>query len=724
MYVYKTRKCAGFPFSCDCDGLDYHRSEERRRGPVIRYAPMACPNVKPYLNAEWSRPNVDCSGRFKPKIMKNGQLVPQESDEWDCEYAHTLLELMSGSTTQAHGRTIRNENRPLPLHSCHSHASLFCFRSMFPPIFRRYHPQVYKSATCDHFQLDNPATWRCVWKRRCAHAHGHDDLRTKDEATEEWRNHLMAALPHATSQMPAMLNRLLSVGAAALDSLSNSSSGMSKGRTGSNASPSQLSHRRSISSASMQGGGGGGVGGGGGPIRSGMVQGPSARVSHLSFQPLHTGNSNAYAPSESSPHSQPITPMMQHSRTPVLIGQASSHSSPGRDSPRTLPIAATAVHKANMPGMQTEARTPLGLGGGLGFFSGADSHLWAPSPKSQTPGVGPSNLLLSTGSQSRQLDRFSFDARPEPQSDPAAAWASAAKQEADKSAQQQQQQVQAHTLATSSYLSASGMHTHTASLLLMDDSKIHNPHADAAASLLENMPPVLLAPAAGSPSPDSVLPATVANTLWTSPIASQAATDGSVSAQPQSSPIASFPDATMLLQRQLASHLQCSVRSNDSAAQTHTLNAPVSTPCCGASLCKECVDAYLTVGHGRMTEAAAKENELKRPEQTAPRSTPTIDTGAGAVAVCHCGSELSEEDAQRLRDAPVNRALQQLTDWLRQLESGSGGASAAAVDSESVHSSTSPPVVQRSPHPGDKIRAVPQPLSQAPQSTSMSAAPH
>jgi len=95
MYVYKTRRCAGFPFSCDCDGLDYHRSEERRRGPVIRYAPMACPNVKPYLNAEWSRPNVDCSGRFKPKVMKNGQLVPQESDEWDCEYAHTLLELMS-----------------------------------------------------------------------------------------------------------------------------------------------------------------------------------------------------------------------------------------------------------------------------------------------------------------------------------------------------------------------------------------------------------------------------------------------------------------------------------------------------------------------------------------------------------------------------------------------------------------------------------------------------
>jgi hypothetical protein len=94
-YVYKTRPCAGFPYSCSCDGLDAHRPEESRRGPIITYMPMACPNVKPYLNAEWARPNIDCSGRFKPKVLnKNGQLVPQESDQWDCEYAHTLLELM------------------------------------------------------------------------------------------------------------------------------------------------------------------------------------------------------------------------------------------------------------------------------------------------------------------------------------------------------------------------------------------------------------------------------------------------------------------------------------------------------------------------------------------------------------------------------------------------------------------------------------------------------
>ena len=88
-FVYKTRRCAGYPWNCQCDGLDWHREEERRRGPAIRYAPMACPNVKPYLNAEWGDPNVDCSGRFAQVNAEAGRVV-----EWDCEYAHTLLELM------------------------------------------------------------------------------------------------------------------------------------------------------------------------------------------------------------------------------------------------------------------------------------------------------------------------------------------------------------------------------------------------------------------------------------------------------------------------------------------------------------------------------------------------------------------------------------------------------------------------------------------------------
>jgi hypothetical protein len=46
-------------------------------------------------------------------VIKDGQLVPQETDgEWDCEYAHTLLELM-------------------------------------------YHPQVYHTTSCDHFDVSS-----------------------------------------------------------------------------------------------------------------------------------------------------------------------------------------------------------------------------------------------------------------------------------------------------------------------------------------------------------------------------------------------------------------------------------------------------------------------------------------------------------------------------------------------------------------------------------------
>jgi hypothetical protein len=167
MYVYKTKKCEGFPYNCQCDGLDYHRDEERRRGAIIKYAPMACPNVKPYLNSEWGDPNLDCSGKYKPKYTKNGQVYPSKSDQWDCEYAHTLLELM-------------------------------------------YHPQVYKTGLCDHFDENDSTTWKCVWKRRCAHSHGKEDLRTKEAATEEWSQHLKQVIP--PQFLNAALTRLLHPG--------------------------------------------------------------------------------------------------------------------------------------------------------------------------------------------------------------------------------------------------------------------------------------------------------------------------------------------------------------------------------------------------------------------------------------------------------------------------------------------------------------------------------
>ena len=43
---------------------------------------------------------------------------------------------------------------------------------------------------CDHFRQNDPHSWKCVWKRRCAHAHGQADLKTKEQAMEGWRQHL------------------------------------------------------------------------------------------------------------------------------------------------------------------------------------------------------------------------------------------------------------------------------------------------------------------------------------------------------------------------------------------------------------------------------------------------------------------------------------------------------------------------------------------------------
>eukprot|EP00808_Paulinella_micropora_P023133 g19020.t1 len=142
MYHYKTKKCQGFPYNCQCDGLDYHRDKDRRRGQIT-YSPIACPNVKPFLNGDWRDPNVDCQG--------GRGALPRDADgkcEWNCEFCHTLLEMV-------------------------------------------FHPQVYKTSLCDNF--DENGRWACAWKRRCAHAHGMDDLRDKATASETTKRALALA---------------------------------------------------------------------------------------------------------------------------------------------------------------------------------------------------------------------------------------------------------------------------------------------------------------------------------------------------------------------------------------------------------------------------------------------------------------------------------------------------------------------------------------------------
>jgi len=52
-YVYKTRTCVGFPYSCSCDGLDSHREEERRRGPIINYMPVRADAQPTCMHCVW-----------------------------------------------------------------------------------------------------------------------------------------------------------------------------------------------------------------------------------------------------------------------------------------------------------------------------------------------------------------------------------------------------------------------------------------------------------------------------------------------------------------------------------------------------------------------------------------------------------------------------------------------------------------------------------------------
>jgi len=470
----------------------------------------------------------------------------------------------------------------------------------------------------------------------------------------------MTALPLSNNaQLPTMLNRLLAAGGAAFDSLAG---GGSKSRTGSNASPSSGAHRRTLSNAS-----------GGGPMRAGsMNQGPSGRVT-LGFQggSVH-GSPHSFAQQQlqqhdTSPHSQPGTPM-QHTRAPMLLMAPDVHTSPSQSSPRSL-LGAPALKP-----LTTEARTPLSLTSGLnltgGFFSGAaESSVWAPSPKAQ---VTPSNAAMQQQQQQagsvagvmRGLERFSFESRSVSAPDPAAAWAAAAHLDADKGVA---------APSSSSYLSPHGLHGATLlahptqqqqqqqqppllqSVVHADESKLLSPRGDLIAPTAA---PASLLPL-GSPSPDSLASHVASKPLWGSP-----PSDLTSAADLSSAGIS----AASLLQSQLASHLQCSLA--DESASTHLLSAPVVTACCGAALCKgPCVEGFLA-------QAQSREKSAITGDESKQLSSPSHSAG-----VCRCGCSLSANDAQRLREAPIVPALQQLRDLVEH----NGGGSSRSSSGSSGH---------------------------------------
>lgn len=187
MYGYKVVRCAGWPQHCLCDGLDYHRVEERRRGPLIEHHALACPDVKGAHSSHWGSPTAACRGSTAHRLSHNRHAHQHTSHPSIAAAASgagpTLSSaghLTTTSTATSLGPAPAPAASPAPAWDCgFAHTLLELM----------YHPAVFKTTLCAHFDERDPASWRCVWKRRCAHAHGIADLRSRERAKAEWEAH-------------------------------------------------------------------------------------------------------------------------------------------------------------------------------------------------------------------------------------------------------------------------------------------------------------------------------------------------------------------------------------------------------------------------------------------------------------------------------------------------------------------------------------------------------
>lgn len=285
--------------------------------------------------------------------------------------------------------------------------------------------------------------------------------------------------------------------------------------------------------------------------------------------------------------------------------------------------------------LSSPSKSSIGLGGGLvgGFFSGSDTSLWAPSPKTNTTTQAPP--------MAGRAERFTFDTansgqqRADTTVDLSAAWA--ADREADRAA-------------------------HFGPSLTVEErprSRAPSPRAAIDGPRLTT----------GSPSPDAHMPTSVVQTLWLSPtpvadtsalaaafappsgqdILGQRASPGQL-AGPTTTATAAQADTDWKVQ--LSSHLQCAYPLTPTSP-SHLLSTPISTPCCGVSLCQACVPAHLSqCATTLQTEKQQSEDEkhsATAPEQEAP------------IGKCSCGRTLHSADADHLRNAPVNKALDEVT---------------------------------------------------------------
>jgi hypothetical protein len=596
--------------------------------------PLQCPNVKPYLNAEWSKPNIDCSGRFKPKVMRNGQLVPQESDEW-------------GQNTHAHARGQRRSGCHVALDLSDEYlcALLCCFPDCeyaHTLLELMYHPQVYKTSRCDHFSEENPSTWKCVWRRRCAHSHGREDIRSKEEATEQWRQHLMVALPRAESINS--LARLLSAGQTALETLNQQQGKSSRSNsmqgagtpTMMAASPGGHGHWRSLSGDGMRES----------PHAAMMAQQHQQQMANMQARQPTTGalgqmrmqQQQQQQPSGYPPYPPSQSDSLTHS--PQL--QHQSLRAPLQRSDPTL----TTLHSTSqglsprngvaLPSPSKGAAINLGGGLGGGFFSGSDTSLWAPSPKNANTAAPPTIA---------RAERFTFEsagAHPRPEltgaGGPSVAWSS--ERESDRS-------------TTSTF---------GPSLTVEDRPRSRVPSPRAAAPRLTT----------GSPSPDAHMPTSVVQTLWLSPppisesvssiSAFAPATVSDILGRRTSPPMTATapPPPDSILKSHLSSHLQCAYPATPSSP-SHLLSTPITTPCCGVSICQACVPMHLTQCATALQSEAADQQKTFEDEKHAADALPEKE---GAIGKCTCGRTMRTADVEALKGAPVNQALDRVTKLL------------------------------------------------------------
>ena len=219
--------------------------------------------------------------------------------------------------------------------------------------------------------------------------------------------------------MPS-LTRLLSAGQAALENLSNST-GHKSARLGSNMatatmttqlnttgmSPTMHIHRRSITTPML---------GQGNNLVTALHprSGSSSSLSQLSFQSLNTGSSAVYDSHTGSPRSSPLQRV-----GPQMSLLSSAQPTPTSSMGSLMSPSAKSSHLGN-----------------IGFFSGSDSGLWAPSPKAIPNVAGGSNAILTSSQGQTRLERFTFD-RPDGSVDfttaaAAAAWSHHEEEEEEK----------------------------------------------------------------------------------------------------------------------------------------------------------------------------------------------------------------------------------------------------------------------------------------------------